>query len=82
VNYKDDPYDYSSSEESSGYVLAAIGGVLYLGGIIYGYFRPPTFARQSASVAKGPVDPAAWNLALVSDKRGNPSFRLAYTMSF
>ncbi|MDR2374978.1 MAG: P13 family porin [Treponema sp.] len=71
---------YSYSEDSSGYVLAALGGALYIGGAIYGYLRPSSFARRSASVARGPLDNL--NIALVSDQRGDPGLRLSYKLSF
>jgi TolB-like protein len=72
---------YNDKKTTTGIILAAAGGALYIGGIIYGYIRP-SFAHRPGYVAKGPMDPSHWNIALVADDRGNPAFRLAYKMSF
>jgi TolB-like protein len=66
---------------TTGIVLSAAGLVLNAGGTIYGLIRP-SFTHRPGYVAQGPTNPANWNLALVSDNRGYPAFRLAYKMSF
>jgi TolB-like protein len=65
-----------------GYILAGGGVALYAAGSIFGYMRPPSYHRPGSMMAKGPMDPAAWDLALVSNRQGDPGLRLSYRMSF
>jgi TolB-like protein len=58
-----------------------IGAGAEVAGIVFGFVRP-SFARRPGFAAGGFADPANWNIALVSDSRGDPALRLAYTMSF
>jgi TolB-like protein len=65
----------------TGGVLIAAGVVLYATGCIVGYIRPANYHRPG-SIANSPLDPAAWDIALVSGERGDPGLRVTYKMSF
>jgi nucleoid DNA-binding protein len=67
---------------TKGYILAGAGVLLYATGCIFGYLRPPAYHRPGSTTAKGPMDPTAWNIALVSGERGDLGLDLSYRLSF
>jgi TolB-like protein len=62
-------------------VLAGVGVLVGTVGLVYGFIRP-SFAHRSGFVAGGFANPENLKIALVSDNRGEPAFRLTYRMSF
>jgi TolB-like protein len=70
----------AQKKRDTGGVLVVAGGVLGAAGIVYGFIRP-SFAHRPGYELGGFADPANWNLALVSDNRGDPALRLTYRMS-
>jgi hypothetical protein len=73
--------DAIAKERTTGYVLIGVGAGLYAAGSVLGFIRPSLYHRPG-SVTQGPLDPAAWDIALVSDIWGDPGLRLTYKMSF
>jgi hypothetical protein len=65
----------------NGLILLASGTGLSIAGLVYGFIRP-SVAHRSGFAMGDMLDPAHWNLALVSDDRGEQVFRLTYRMSF
>jgi hypothetical protein len=80
-NQTGDGYD-NSGTLMTGYLVAGGGVALYVAGCIFGYIRPASYHRPGSMVAKGPLDPTAWNISLVSDNRGDPGLRVSYKVNF
>jgi TolB-like protein len=80
-NQTDDGYD-DSGTITAGYLISGGGLVLYAAGCIFGYIRPASYHRPGSMIAKGPMDPTAWNISLVSDSRGDPGLRVNYKITF
>ncbi|MDR2096615.1 MAG: penicillin-binding protein activator LpoB [Treponema sp.] len=80
-NRTSDGYD-NGGTITAGYIIAGGGVALYVAGCIFGYIRPVSYHRPGSMVAKGPLDPTAWNISLVSDNRGDPGLRVSYKVNF
>jgi TolB-like protein len=80
-NRTDGGYDSSGTIMTGSFIMT--GGVaLYVAGCIFGYIRPASYHRPGSMVAKGFMDPTAWNISLVSDSRGDPGLRVNYKINF
>ncbi|MDR2499857.1 MAG: penicillin-binding protein activator LpoB [Treponema sp.] len=56
------------------------GGILYVGGAVYGIIRAITYHRPGSVAVAALKSP--WGLTLVSDQRGSAGLRLSYTLRF
>jgi TolB-like protein len=74
-------YDAQDKKFSDSIILASTGVILGVTGIVFGFIRP-SFAHRPGYMAGTFADPARWNVALVSDHRGDRALRLSYAMSY
>ncbi|MDR2135278.1 MAG: penicillin-binding protein activator LpoB [Treponema sp.] len=73
--------NYIAKKNTFGFIIVGSGAAVLAAGWIYGFVRPSSY-HKAGYVAQGPMDPTHWDLALVSDSRGDPGLRLSYKLSF